>query len=158
MKNKKLLLSIIVGSIVIITAVVLFLLLSKKKITCTMTSDQSRNGYIIQSSYVIESKYGYVQNINIKEVITSKDSKILDKFENQFNKQYSYNKKAYHGYKYTVINDKNKVESKVTINYKKFDMKKFIKNNEAMKSYTKNNKLTLDGARKMYESTGVICK
>lgn len=158
MKNKKLLLSIIVGSIVIITAVVIFLLLSKKKITCTMISDQKRNGYIIQSSYVIESKYGYVQNINIKEVITSKDSKILDKFENQFNKQYSYNKKTYHGYQYTVINDKDKVESKVTINYKKFDMKKFIKNNEAMKSYIKNNKLTLEGARKMYESTGATCK
>lgn len=158
MKNKKLLLSIIVGSIVIITAVVLFLLLSKKKITCTMTSDQKRNGYIIQYSYVIESKYGYVQSININEVITSKDSKILDKFENQFNKQYSYNKNTYHGYQYTVTNSDGKVESNITINYKEFDMKKFIKNNEAMKSYTKNNKLTLDGARKMYESTGATCK
>ena len=37
-------------------------------------------------------------------------------------------------------------------------MKQFIDNNAAMKEYTENNKLTLDGAKKMYEATGAVCK
>ena len=38
-------------------------------------------------------------------------------------------------------------------------MKKFIEDNSAMKSYVnKNNALTLEGAKVMYESLGASCK
>ena len=37
-------------------------------------------------------------------------------------------------------------------------MKKFIKANPAIKKYTEKNKLTVDGAKKLYESTGATCK
>ena len=37
-------------------------------------------------------------------------------------------------------------------------MNKFIKNNEAMKQYTKDGKFTIECAKKMYEASGAICK
>ena len=158
MNNKKLLLGIVIGIIVLIIVVILFILLSRKTLTCTFKSDQSSNGYSISANYVVKAKYGIVQRVKINEVITSKDSKVLNKFEKQFNKQYSYNKKTYGGYKYKITNNNDKVTSNVTIDYNKLDMKQFIDNNAAMKEYTENNKLTLDGAKKMYEATGAVCK
>lgn len=53
----------------------------------------------------------------------------------------------------------NKVISDVTVNYKKYDMKKFVRDNVAMKSYVnKNTEYTLAGAKQYYESIGSTCK
>ena len=39
------------------------------------------------------------------------------------------------------------------------DLDKFIEDNEAMKSFVnKDNKLTVDGVKAMYESIGATCK
>lgn len=129
-----------------------------KKMTCTSTSDQSKSGYKLESKYEITTNNNNVTKVEIEETITSSDKKKLEKFEKQLDEQYSYNKKKYGGYTYKVTNSNGKVTSKVTIDYKKFDMKQFIKDNAAMKTYTKDDKLTLDGAKKLYESTGATCK
>ncbi len=145
--------------LIIIANIVVFLLLtfSNKEIICTSKSDQSKNGYILETTYKIKYKNEMVTSINIKEIITSKDKKKLKSFAKQFEEQYEYNKKTYGGYTYKVTNKDGKVESDVTVDYKEMDMKKFIKNNEAMKKFTNDNKLTLEGAKKLYESTGAKC-
>ena len=157
MKNKNLLIGIC-GGVVIILFVVIVILFSSKTTVCTSKSDQSKNGYILETKYIIKSKGKNVVSINTQETITSKDKKKLDKFEKDFKEQYSYNSKNYGGYKYTVTNKNGKVTTNVTVNYNKFDMKKFIRNNEAMKKYTEKEKLTLEGAKKLYTSTGAKCK
>ena len=158
MKNKKVLYFIVVLVIIVFVTLTKLALSSNKQLVCTNKSDQSSNGYVLETKYVIKSKFSKVKTINISESITSKDKKVLDKFEKQLKDNYSYNKKTYGGYKYKITNNNGVVTSNVIINYKKFDMDSFIDNNEAMKKYTKNNKLTLDGAKKMYESTGATCK
>ena len=158
MKNKKVLYFIVVLVIIVFVTLTKLALSSNKQLVCTNKSDQSSNGYVLETKYVIKSKFSKVKTINISESITSKDKKVLDKFEKQLKDNYSYNKKTYGGYKYKITNNNGVVTSNVIINYKKFDIEKFIDNNEAMKKYTKNNKLTLDGAKKMYESTGATCK
>ena len=116
MKDKRIVFVIIVVILVFIVAGII--IFSHKRVVCTNKTNQSSNGYVLETKYVIKTKFNKVKTINIIETITSKDKKVL----------------------------------------KKFDMYRFIDNNEAMKKYTKNNKLTLDGAKKMYESTGATCK
>ena len=157
MKSKKLDKRIIygIGGVVLLVLVVL-LLTSHKTMKCTSTSKQK--DYTLETQYTVKAVGNKVKKVNIKETITSKDDKILEKYENQLKEQYEYNKKTYGGYSFKVTNKNGKVKSNVDINYKRFDMKKFIENNEAMKTYSKNNKFTLDGAKKLYESTGATCK
>ena len=161
--NKKLLMNNkvlfgIAGAAIVLLLLLLILQNINKTVTCSSTSDQSKNGYILSTEYVIKSKNKIVKSVNIKETITSKDEKLLSNFEKQFKEQYEYNKKAYGGYKFKVTNKNGKVTTNVEIDYSKFDMEKFTTNNVAMKQYTKNNKLTLEGAKKLYESTGATCK
>ena len=159
MTDKKMIVRIIGVVILLIIIISIFIMIfGSKKTICTNSSNQSKNGYKLDTKYVIYSNWNNVKTIKITEIITSKDKKVLDKFKQQLEKQYSSNKDTYGGYQYKIIIKDNQLIGNTTIHYNEFDMKEFIKNNEAMKSYTKNNKLTLDGARKMYESTGATCK
>lgn len=156
MKNKKIL-YVVIG-LVVVVGIVLFVLISPKKVTCTSKSDQSQNGYVIETKEVIYPRGKNVSKVVINQTITSKDSKKLDSFEKQFKEDYASFDKKYGGYKYKVTKTKDKVVSDITIDYTKLDMKKFITDNEAMKKYTKNNKLTVAGAKEMYEASGAVCK
>ena len=127
--------------------------------TCTQISDQSASGYTVTTDYEIYSKDGIVDNVVISEVVNSKDKNILDFFKLQYENQYRNLNDKYGGYKYKVTIKDNKVTSNVTINYKKFNMESFIKDNNAMESYiNKDKKLTLEGIKKMYTNIGATCK
>ena len=160
MKNNMKKILILIGSIVLLFVLVLvvMILFSSKTTICTIKSDQSKSGYVLDTKYVIKSKKGIVSSVKITEVVTSNDAKKLSNFEKNFNDQYKYNSKNYGGYTYKVVNGNGKVVSNVTIDYNEFNMEKFVKNNVAMKEYIEDGKLTLDGAKNLYESTGAKCK
>lgn len=147
---------IIIIAVIVVLIVSILLFTNNKTIKCTGTSKQT--GYTYDTEYIIKASGNKVKTITIKETITSKKATILDKFEKQYKEQYEYDKKTYGGYQYTINNKDGKLEVNVDIDYKKMDMEKFIKNNATMKQYTKKNKLTLKGAKKLYESTGAVCK
>ena len=153
-KNKLLIVSIL-GIIIVLLIITLF---STKETTCTKKSDQSKNGYVYETTYVIKSRRGIVKSVEVNEVITSKDWSILKKYYKSLKEQYAYNKKTYGGYKYKVTNKDGKVTTKVIINYNKVNMKKFLSNNPSMKRYLKNDKYTLEKAIKMYKASGATCK
>ncbi len=133
---------------------------SKKLTTkCTLDSDQSASGYKLESVYNIYSTNGIVDSVKTKEVVTSKNNTILSYFENILKSQYTKAGKAYGGYTFNVKKEDDKVTSEVTIDYNKMDLSKFVRDNASMKSYVnKSNKITLDGAKKIYESLGATCK
>ena len=109
--------------------------------------------------YKIIAKKDIVNKVEITQVIESDDEKVLKDFKSQLEEQYKSNKKTYGGYTYKVNIKGKKLTADVTIDYKKFDLDKFVKANGAMKEYVnKKNELTLDGAKKMYKSTGAKCK
>ena len=143
---------------IVIFCLILLFFINRKQTICTNSSDQSKNGYKLDTKYVIKSNWNKVKTVKVTETISYKDKKLLDKFKKQLEKQYSYNKKTYGGYTYKIETNNNQIIGEITIDYKEFDLEYFIENNEAMKEYTKNNKLTLDGAKKMYEATGAVCK
>lgn len=127
--------------------------------TCELVIDQSANDYVTYKTYNIYSNKDIVDKVEIIEEVKSNKKEILDYFEEQFKKQYKEANKKYNGYKYNVKIKNSKVIAKVTINYKKLDMDKYIEDNSAIKSYVNNdNKITKDGAIKMYQSMGASCK
>ena len=100
MKDKKIL-YVVIG-LVVVVGIVLFVLISPKKVTCTNKSDQSQNGYVIETKEVIYPRGKNVSKVVINQTITSKDSKKLDSFEKQFKEDYASFDKKYGGYKYKV--------------------------------------------------------
>lgn len=127
--------------------------------TCSQMSDQSASGYKVSTNYEIYSKNGIVDKVVISDVVNSKDKNILNFFKIQYENQYRNLNDKYGGYTYKVIIKDNKVISDVTINYKKFNMKSFVKDNNAMESYINTDKkITLDGIKKMYSNIGATCK
>ena len=155
--NNKLLYGII-GVCLIFIIVIVVIFSRNEEIICTKESNQKKSNFIYKTKYIIKARGSLVKSVNITEVIESSDNKVLEKYEKQLKKDYSYNKKNYGGYTYKVINKNGKVISNVTIDYKEFDLVKFSEDNEAMKKYTMNNKMKLAGIKNMYEATGAICK
>ncbi len=134
--------------------------LGKDKVTkCTMTSDQSASGYKMTSEYNVYSSKDEVNKVQTTETIESKNNTILAYFEKQLKSQYKANNDSYGGYKYEITNKDGKVVSKVTIDYSKMNLKKFVKDNPAMKSFVnKSNKITVEGIKSMYQSMGAKCE
>lgn len=153
LQNKKLVIYGVSGILFIGLCIILF---CDRKVTCTFESKQ--DNHVINAKYIIKYKNGYVKKVKINQIVTTDEKSIIDKYNKQFEKQYSSNKKNYGGYDYKITIKDDSISSNVVINYKKFDMNKFIKNNEAMKQYTKDGKFTIEGAKKMYEASGAICK
>ena len=130
-----------------------------KQVITTCSNSNKQINYEISTKYKISSREDIVESVKISQTIKSKDKKVLKDFEKQLNEQYSLNKSLYGGYSYDIKVKGKKISSKVTIDYEKLNMKKFIKDNGAMKDYiNKNNKFTLEGAKKLYESTGAKCE
>ena len=126
---------------------------------CTSKSNQSASGYKITSKYDVYYSDDVVSKIETTETVTSNNNTILAYFEKQLKNQYKTNNDSYGGYTYKVTNKDGKVVSKVTIDYSKMDVNKFVKENPAMKSFVnKSNQITLKGVKTMYESMGATCK
>lgn len=125
--------------------------------TCTLSSNQSSNGYKISSNYEIHSKNGLVNSVTTKETVESDNEQVRSYFKKTLEDSYNTANESYGGYTYNVTEDGNKIISDVTIDYSKMDLNKFIKDNSQMKSYIKNNKISLDGMKKIYEALGATC-
>lgn len=145
--------------LLLIVLVCIFLTGCGKKTTLECSSNSKQTNYEINTNYTIKAKKDIVNEVKIKQVIKSKDKKILENFEKQLKKQYQLNKKIYGGYTYELKIKGKELIADVTINYEELNMKKFVKNNGAMKDYlNKDNQFTLEGAKKLYKSTGAKCE
>lgn len=131
----------------------------EKVTTCKLESNQESSGYKLEATYKIYSKNDVVTKVDTEEIIISDKEDVLNSFESSLKTQYKNNNDLYGGYDYDISKEDNKVTSKVVINYNKMDLDKFIDNNSAMKNFVNNsNKLTLDGAKKIYSSVGAKCE
>jgi len=133
---------------------------NKEVITkCNLTDNQVNSGYKIKNEYEIYSKDEIVNKVTIKQVITSNNKELLNKFKKNLKESYKNNNSRYKGYSIKINVKKNKLIAESTINYDKMNLNKFIKDNKATKEFiNKDNKLTLEGAKKMYSSIGAKCE
>ncbi|MCI8446126.1 MAG: YehR family protein [Bacilli bacterium] len=130
---------------------------SEKTITCTLS--QNTIEYNLQATYKIYAKGSVVEKVETVETVTSSDEEVLETLQKTVEEQYKNFNQLYGGYTYDVVNDGSKVESKVTIDYSTLDMSKMASDNTALKPFVNSkNRLTLNGAKAIYEATGAICK
>lgn len=127
--------------------------------TCTLNSDQSASGYTLNATYKIYATNDVVTSVETEEIVISDNEQIRDYFESTLNSSYETAEETYGGYTYNIKKEDNKVISNVTIDYTKMDLEKFIDSNTTMKAYVNSdNKITLDGAKKIYEDLGATCE
>lgn len=128
-----------------------------KTIECTLT--QTATGYQLNATYKIFATGDIVDKVETVEIVDSSDDAILKQLETQVKTQYENNNKRYGGTDYKITNNGSKLESKVTIDYSKYDMEKMVNENSVMKSLVnEDNRLTVEGAKSLYETMGATCK
>ena len=160
MKKSKVLLGIggvlVLGGV--ITAIVLVVLNNRTALTCKLTSDQTAMGYKVDTTYSVYGSQEAVNRVSVRYTVTSEDEETRNGIIDNYKEQFDYNAKRYGGYEYTVDNNGNEAVFRGTINYDKMDMEKFKTDNVAMEDFLiENGKLGLDGAKRLYESSGATC-
>ncbi len=126
-----------------------------KVVECTQT--QSLSAYEIKSNFKITAKGEVVEKVEATETYTSEDASIIDQLEQTLNLQYESLNSSYGGYTHKVTKGEKQVSASVTIDYSKFDSKKFA-TDKKLEDYIKNDHLTLDGVIKRYQLNGATCK
>ena len=129
-----------------------------KSISCTLSTNDVVNGYQLNSTYKINYVDKYVKTVETEEIVTSDNETIIDTFEETLNNTYQKTNEAYGGYDYKVTKENGKVTSKVTIDYSKMNLQQFITDQPTLKSYSKDNKLLVEGIKEMYTSLGATCE
>ncbi len=127
-------------------------------VKCTLESKDAVNNYSLAATYTINYKGELVESVDTVEEIVTEEKTILDTYETTLNDTYSKMQKTYGGYDYKITKDKDKLTSKVTIDYNKMDIDQFVKDQPALKNFVKNSKLTVEGIQSMYETMGATCK
>lgn len=130
-----------------------------KKISCKLKSTPAGSNYSLEAEYNIYADGDTVSKVETTEIVESEDDDTLEYFEDLLKDQYDAYNEKYGGYDFKVTNKDGKVTSKVTINYSKMNLSKFVEDNTAMKSYVNDdNKLKLKGIQSLYETMGAECK
>lgn len=125
---------------------------------CALSMNDVVNGYSIESEYTINYKGVFVESVNAVETITSESQDIIDSVETTVKDTYSKTNEAYGGYDYEVTRYDGKLISNVTIDYNVMDLEKYSNDQPVLKSFMKDGKMTVNGAKKIYEATGATCK
>ncbi len=127
---------------------------SEAALICTMDYDYSDLNYVLGSKYVVFGKDNKIEKIESKEIISSYEKEKLDQFEDYYNKNHNA-ASNYNGYEYDLKRTDDSITSTVIIDYKEFDLNKFLSDNDIKDS---EKDYTIDGVEKKYISLGAECK
>lgn len=127
--------------------------------TINLDKDDTKANYTIESTYDIYGTDNIVHKIISHEKVMSDDPKTLSYFEDYLNNTYEDFNNKYSGYNFKIEKSENQVISDVTIDYDIMEMESYVKNNPEMLTYVNDEKkLTMESAKKIYESMNGICK
>lgn len=132
---------------------------SSKEQVINCTLETTASNYTLDATYTIYGKDNIVTKVKTQEIVTSSSDDVLDYFEEYLNDTYTEFNDGYSGYNFKVTKENDKVVSDVTIDYNIMDMDKYVEDYQVMKSYVNNkNQLTVDNAKKIYESMNATCE
>lgn len=130
----------------------------EKYITCENHVTNIDSNYVLDSNIKIYYKNDKVKKILVNENYTSDDENTL-KYLNEYKDLYYQNQNdLYGGYIYNIKNNDNNITLDIEIDLNKLDVKKMVIDGKLDKYYTKQNTLTLTGAKYYYSSKGAECK
>lgn len=129
-----------------------------KYIECTIDINNHVENYSLVGTYKIKYNKDYVISIEKNDVYKSNNKEVKG-YLSEYNNLYYYNlNDNYGGITYDIKNDNNSVIINASIDAKKLDITKMVKDNKLDQNYVKFNKITIGGIKKYYESKGAICK
>lgn len=153
--KKKLLLTIVMGGVLLFSGCGN----KEQKLSCTINKNDVVNGYEMTSDYNVIAEGNKVTKVKTTEVVESDSEEILKYFKQYIENTYTKMDENYGGYDFEANIKDNKLTVDTTIDYTVLDVEKLIKDDSTMKQFVdKNNNLTFDGVKKLYEALGATCK
>ena len=141
--------------------VLLLLVVGCKKdqyMICDISLNNETQNYELTAQYKVYYKKNYVTKIEKHEIYKSSDKKVVNYFNELNSLQYYDLSDKYKGVIYDIKAIEQGVEINSSINLKKFDIKRYVKDGRIYNKYVKGKKLLLSGLKKIYEAKGAICK
>ncbi len=143
--------------IIIIVGGVLYSNTGPDKTTCIQEFHQEPYDLLV-NEYTIYSEDDIVTKVVTKKTAGCNDQNRLKEVEDNINNSYKTMNEKYSGYSYKSSIKNNKLVSVAEIDYKVFDMEKYVNDIVAMKAYVnEKNQYTLEGAKQYYQHIGATC-
>ncbi len=128
---------------------------SNKTLVCTLNKSDSY-WINVNGIYTVNYSGKYVNLVDTIETVNSDSEEWIEYYKYILEETYKpYNKLKY--YDYNIKTTKNTLTSKVTINYEKIDMNKFLEINPNT-IFIENGKVSLEKLRWYYELIGATCE
>lgn len=146
----------------IVLAVMLLVLVTgctsskEEKMVCTRTS--TMNGIKLNLNYQVYYQKDVVNKVQTTEKITSTSKETLATYKKAVEDLYS-NFNGIKHYNYDIAIEGDTLTSKTDINYSKININDLLKIDSSIEQLlNKENKISLEKIKEVYESTGAICK
>ncbi len=146
----------------IVLAVMLLVLVTgctsskEEKMVCTRTS--TMNGIKLDLNYQVYYQKDVVNKVQTTEKITSTSKETLATYKKAIEDLYS-NFNGIKHYNYDIVIEGDTLTSKTDINYSKININDLLKIDSSIEQLlNKDNKISLEKIKEVYESTGAICK
>lgn len=131
---------------------------SNETMFCTLSKTNFMSWTSLESTYKINYNGEYVNSVDTVEIVNSDDEQIIEYYKDAVEEIYKPYKNLKY-YDYDIKATKDTLTSKVTINYEKIDMDKFVEiNPEGAAFFVKDNKISLEKLVEYYEMIGATCK
>lgn len=128
---------------------------SSGTLVCTLNNSDS--AWInVKGVYTVKYSGEYVNLVDTIETINSENEQWIEYYKNALEETYKPYKNLKF-YDYDIKTTKNTLTSKVTINYEKIDMNKFLEINQST-IFIENGKVSLEKLKSYYELIGATCE
>lgn len=129
----------------------------KEYVTCDININNEIDNYNMSGRYIIYYDGNYVTEIKKEENYISSDEAVIEFFDESKNLEYYNLNDIYGGVTYSIKRNDNSINLTATIDMKQVDIKRMINNDYINSDYVVSNKLSLTGAKNIYESKGAKC-
>lgn len=128
----------------------------EEKMVCARTS--TMNGIKLNLKYQVYYQKDVVNKVQTTEKITSTSKETLATYKKAVEDLYS-NFNGIKHYNYDIAIEGDTLTSKTDINYSKININDLLKIDSSIEQLlNKDNKISLEKIKEVYESTGAICK
>ena len=128
---------------------------SSGTLVCTLNNSDS-DWINVKGVYTVKYSGEYVNLVDTIETINSENEQWIEYYKNALEETYKPYKNLKF-YDYDIKTTKNTLTSKVTINYEKIDMNKFLEINQST-IFIENGKVSLEKLKSYYELIGATCE
>lgn len=129
----------------------------EKYVTCKKNITNINENYVLNSNIKIYHKKDKVLKIIVSEDYMSSDKNVLKYLKEYKNLYYENQNDLYGGYTYEINEKDDHIILDMNIDLSALDVKKMVNDGKLDKYYTKQNTLTLTGAKYYYSSKGAEC-